>query len=94
MSYSENTKPVQKEHELSLTSRTRLMLTGVTDVLGFDDNVVVLTTVMGELTVRGSALHVERIDLDVGHLELRGSIQELSYSDEQETPSLLRRIFG
>lgn len=94
MPYDEAGKKVQRAHELNLSGRSKLSLTGVEDVAGFDESAVVLTTSMGELTVRGSELHIERIDLDAGQLELRGSVKELSYEEAQASGSLWSRLFG
>ena len=79
MSYEQSRSEVQRSHTLSMENRDKLSLTGVEDVSGFDESLVVLTTSMGELTVRGEGLHIERIDLDSGQLEVRGKVQELSY---------------
>ncbi len=94
MSYEQNPKPPARVHDLRLEGRARLSITGVEDVSGFDENVIVLTTALGELTVRGEQLHVDRIDLDAGELEVRGSVQELSYGEAAKSGSLWARLFG
>ncbi len=83
-----------REHSLTLSGRERMSLSGVEDVSGFDESAVVLTTSLGELTVRGEGLHIEKIDLDAGRLELRGKIAELSYDEPAQGGSLWSRIFG
>lgn len=93
MGYNEVRNTV-KEQELSLINRERLSLTGVEDVAGFDENAVLLRTTLGELCIRGSGLHVERIDLDAGQLEIRGSVQELCYAGQNSDASWWRRLFG
>ena len=80
-------------HGLRLEARERLSVSGVQDVSGFDENTVLLETGMGELCVQGEGLHIERIDLETGTLELRGSIRELSYG-EQARGGLLSRLFS
>ncbi len=80
-------------HGLHLEGRERLSVAGVEDVSGFDENTVLLRTTAGELCVRGAQLHIDRIDLDAGQLELRGRIQELSY-DEPAQGGFLSRLFG
>lgn len=94
MSYEQNPKPPARAHSLDLEGRARLSVTGVDDVSGFDENVIVLTTALGELTVRGEQLHIDRIDLDAGQLEVRGSVQELSYGETARSGSLWSRLFG
>lgn len=94
MSYEQSRSEVQCSHTLSMENRDKLSLTGVEDVSGFDESLVVLTTSMGELTVRGEGLHIERIDLDSGQLEVRGKVQELSYDERTPKGTLWSRLFG
>ena len=83
-----------RPHALQMENREKLRLTGVSDVSGFDENLIVLTTDMGELSIRGEALHIDKIDLDAGLLELRGRICELCYEETAAAASLWKRIFG
>ena len=94
MSYEQSRSEVQRSHTISMENRDKLSLTGVEDVSGFDESLVVLTTSMGELTVRGEGLHIERIDLDSGQLEVRGKVQELSYDERAPKSTLWSRLFG
>lgn len=80
-------------HGLQLEGRERLRVLGVEDVSGFDEGTVLLETGLGELCIRGEELHIERIDLESGALELRGRIRELSY-DEPARGGLLARLFS
>ena len=94
MPHEETPRAPARWHSLSLEGREKLSITGVDDVSGFDEGLVVLRTGQGELTVRGRELHVEHIDLDSGMLELRGHVQELSYDEPAEGRSLWSRLFG
>ena len=85
--------PVRR-HRLSLEGREKLSVDGVEDVSGFDESLVALRTPLGELNVRGEGLHIERIDLEQGQLELRGKITELSYDAPAEARSFWTRFFG
>ena len=83
-----------RAHALQMENRERMHLSGVNDVSGFDENVILLSTDMGELSIRGEALHIDKIDLDAGILEVRGRINELSYEERSERGSLFSRLFG
>ncbi|MBQ3482250.1 MAG: sporulation protein YabP [Oscillospiraceae bacterium] len=83
-----------RPHALQMENREKLRLTGVSDVSGFDENLIVLSTDMGELSVRGEGLHIDKIDLDAGLLELRGRICELCYEETAAAASLWKKIFG
>lgn len=94
MAYDMVPKAQPRPYGMKMDGRERMELSGVSDVSGFDENTVMLTTAGGELTVRGTELHIERIDLDVGELELRGHIQEFCYEDRPTGASLWTRLFS
>lgn len=94
MQGEKNSAALMRPHALAMENREKLRLTGVCDVSGFDETAVILVTDMGELTIRGEALHIDRIDLEAGILELRGRISELSYEDRASGGSLWSRLFG
>ena len=94
MPYDESVHIPAGSHCLKLDSREMLNISGVEDVSGFDEGLVILTTALGELNIRGSGLHIEKIDLSSGLLELRGNIQELSYDESNQSSSLWKKLFG
>ena len=94
MAYEESAHVPARVHSLQLEGREKLNLTGVEDVSGFDEGLIVLRTGQGELSIRGEQLHIERIDLQSGTLEVRGHIQELSYEELSRTGGLWSRLFG
>ena len=69
-------------HNLILEDRRRLSVSGVMEVISFDDSQVVMETDRGVLTVDGGELHVEKLSLDVGELTLEGEIDSISYAKE------------
>lgn len=69
-------------HNIVLEDRKMLTVSGVSDVDSFDEQTVTVFTDMGELTVRGSNLHINRLSVDVGELTVEGNISALIYSDE------------
>lgn len=83
-----------KPHSLSITDRERMSISGVVDVSGFDENIVILSTSQGELTIRGDGLHIDRIDLELGQLEVQGKVQELRYDEPVRASSIWSRLFG
>ena len=94
MAYEEVKRAQPIPYGLKMDGRERLELSGVKDVTGFDESAVLLSTAGGELTVRGAGLHIERIDLDAGELELRGHIREFCYEDRPVGTSFWARLFG
>ncbi len=69
-------------HNLVLEDRRLLTVSGVSDVDSFDEETVVIFTDLGELTIRGRDLHINRLSVEVGELTVEGSISALIYSEE------------
>ena len=78
----EEKKTARAPHNIILQERRSMTVTGVTDVDSFDEEMVVVYTELGELTVRGSGLHINKIDVEAGELSLEGQIDSLSYADQ------------
>ena len=94
MANEESARVPAKVHSLQMEGREKLNLSGVEDVSGFDESLIVLSTGQGALSIRGTELHIERIDLPSGTLEVRGHIQELSYEEPMRAGGLWGRLFG
>lgn len=90
--------PVHNQaHKLNLVNRESMTVTGVRDVLAFDVSEVLLETGLGMLSIRGSDLHVSRLTLEKGEVDVTGKIDSLTYSDvgtyKKQGESLLGRLF-
>lgn len=68
-------------HQVILQDRRALSVSGVSDVDSFDGATVVVYTEMGELTVRGNGLQIQRLNVETGDLSLSGEIDSLTYAD-------------
>ena len=69
------------------------MVTGVLDVLAFDLNEVLLETEQGMLMVKGKDLHVNRLTLEKGEVDLSGQIDSIAYSDVQHSTKKNESLF-
>lgn len=85
---------LKKPHNLILDSRKKLSLSGVNDVSGFNEETVSLTTEMGGLVIRGSNLHISKLNLDTGEVEIEGMINSLQYIQSRQNKSFMQRIFN
>lgn len=89
--------PIQKGHKLNITARKSALVTGVNDVLSFDAGEVLLQTEQGILMIRGAELHVSRLTLEKGEVDIDGKIDSLTYSDgaggSKSGESLFGRLF-
>ncbi len=84
-------------HKLELCNRDNGKLTGILDVISFDENSIVLDTDMGLLTIKGKDLHVSRLSLEKGEIDIEGRVDSLVYSSNEgyrkSNQSLLARLF-
>lgn len=81
-------------HNLVLEDRRLLMVSGVSDVDSFDEETVIVFTDSGELTVRGSDLHINRLSVEMGELTVEGRISALVYSeDTPKNGGFFSRVF-
>lgn len=81
---------------LVLENREKLSVSGVNDVLSFDDQVVMVDTELGLLTVKGENIHINKLSLDTAEVIIEGEISSLSYSQkslEKNSGTLLSKIF-
>lgn len=82
---------------LILESREKLTITGVVDVLSFDDQIVIVDTQLGLLTVKGEDLRINKLSIDSSEVVIEGEIFNLGYSEEnlskKSSGSLLGKIF-
>lgn len=84
-------------HKVMLDNREKGNLTGILDVISFDENTIVLDTDMGLLTIKGKDLHVSRLTLEKGEIDIEGRMDSFVYSSNESYrksgQSLLARLF-
>lgn len=73
---------VEMEHQVKLTNRKSLEISGVKEVDSFDNEEFLLETVQGYLIIRGQNLQLKNLDVGSGNVTIKGRIYELSYIDE------------
>ena len=78
-------KQIAKAHKLVLNNRKTMVMTGILDVLAFDLNEILLETEQGILVIKGKDLHVNRLSLEKGEVDVTGHIDSCTYSDVQAT---------
>lgn len=81
---------------LLLENRGKLNVSGVNDVLSFDDQVVIVDTELGLLTVKGENIRITKLSLDTAEVVIEGEISSLTYSNSKQDKSnstLLSKIF-
>ena len=71
---------VKRPHRLNMEDRKRIDFTGITDVVSFDPVKVVLESDYGHITIKGEGLHVNRLSVEKGELDLDGRVDSVCYS--------------
>lgn len=80
-------------HKISIIGRKESVITGVTDVNEFDNNVISLNTIMGRLIIKGRELKVKALNLEKGEAEIEGNIDNLYYTSRKDEESFLKKMF-
>ena len=80
-------------HKLTLNERKNLTMTGVKEVVSFDEDAVVLSTALGMLTIHGQKLQLKNLSLDGGQVAVDGNIAALIYEEPRSEKKGLGRIF-
>lgn len=81
-------------HKLVLNERSQLTMSGVSEVVSFDDSSVVLRTALGMLTVQGKDLQLKNLSLEGGNVAVDGHIAALYYEEPRQPGGWARRLFG
>ena len=85
---------IAKAHKLVVNNRKKSMVTGVLDVLSFDLNEILLETEQGMLMVKGTDLHVNRLSVEKGEVDLSGNIDSIAYSSTPQTGKQGENLFS
>ncbi len=80
-------------HRLTLSDRKQLTVTGVTEVVSFDETAVLLRTELGDLLIQGRDLQLRQLSLDGGQVAVDGNVSAMLY-EETRQGGWLRRLLG
>ena len=81
---------------LVLENREKLSISGVLDVLSFDDQVVIVETELGLLTIKGENLRINKLSIDTSEVIVEGEIYNLAYSEndiDKKSGGFFNKIF-
>lgn len=82
-----------QEHTIRILDRKKATITGVEDVDCFNEQVVVLRTPLGMLTVTGAALNIAHLNLEEGRVEIEGEFDALEYSGGKKRGGVFAKLF-
>lgn len=90
-------RKIVSRHQIIMDRRENISITGVVEVISFDEETICCETEMGILIIKGSNLHVNKLNLDDGELAIDGDIENLGYEDNmmysKGGSSFLSKIF-
>ena len=81
-------------HKLTLNERRQLSMTGVSEVVSFDDTTVILHTELGTLTVQGKDLQLKTLSAEGGQVAVEGTVSALIYEEPRSRGNWVGRLFG
>ena len=88
---------IESRHKIIMEQRCNAVITGVIDVMSFDEGLVVADTESGTMVIKGAGLHISNLNLDNGHLDINGEINSITYDTRgsygKNKQSLVSRIF-
>lgn len=85
---------IKHTHKVSMSNRSKLEMTGISDVISFDLTKVLLESDYGVITIKGQNLHVNRLSVEKGELDIDGTIQAMEYSDKDNFSKKGESWFG
>lgn len=84
---------IRSNQNIIIEDRKKLTLSGVKDVISFDDETLLLETVLGRLTVKGEGLHIVNFDTASGDLFAEGKIYAAVYTSDEKNGGFFSRVF-
>lgn len=81
-------------HKLTLNERRQLSITGVSEVISFDDTAVIVRTQLGTLNIHGKDLQLKQLSPEGGQVAVDGTVAAIIYEEPRQSGGWLSRLFG
>ena len=84
-----------KEQNIVIQNREKAVVTGVEDIHSFDDELVIVQTDLGLLTIKGENLKMNKLNLDNNELIIEGKTSAIAYSDavQNKKQGFMNKLF-
>ena len=93
----DDSKKINSFQNIVLENREKLNITGILDVFSFDDQIIIVETELGLLTIKGVDLKINKLSIDTSDFVVDGKINSLTYSDSdtsiKKNKNILSKIF-
>ena len=81
-------------HIIKLNDRKSIVISGIKKIINFDDKEFNLESIMGNITIKGEALEMVKLDTIEGNVSIKGNINSFSYNESHSNePSILTKLF-
>ena len=86
---------IYKTHDIKLLNRELLSLSGIKKIINFDDSEFILSSVMGNILVKGKNLELLLLDTDKGEVKIKGKINNILYyySKKENKENIFTKLF-
>ena len=91
---TDSAKGKQTAHQITLHARESMEVRGVTEVISFDEESVILRTLCGNLSVEGASLHIHVLSIEDGIVTLDGKVDSINYEDITDSEPGKGGFFG
>ena len=91
MAESQKARTTEGKHLLEVSERKNMTVSGVTDVVSFDDACIVLSTSCGIMSIDGSDMHIISLDLEKGNVQIEGSFNGIIYPENAPKSGFFRK---
>lgn len=82
---------------LTLENRKKMTLNGVSEILSFNEEQILLITVLGNMDIRGEELKMTKLDVQNGDVVITGRISYVVYTTNEKKSKnkdgILSKIF-
>ncbi|MFW6270179.1 MAG: sporulation protein YabP [Bacillota bacterium] len=92
-SVNENKSSDQGKHNLTLKNRQRLKITGVKEVISYNEKNILLETIQGTLDIKGKNLKLKQLNLGNNKIKIKGQIKSMSYTSQKPQKGFLEKLF-
>lgn len=86
----------ERKSNLNLENRKKLFLTGVMEVISFNDRVIILNTCLGTLSIKGEGLKMTKLDVQNGDISVIGRVDSLIYTGSErkkDNETIIAKLF-
>lgn len=79
---------------LTIENRKKMALNGVSEIISFNEDQILLITVLGNIDIRGEELKMTKLDVQNGDVVITGRISYVVYTTNEKKPRKQNSIFS